>query len=218
MECLGYPPLGHTAMASGCRVLDAHNPPPVRADSPALEVMTDLAKIPVATIAPDDLISDANQAMLLRGVRLLPVTDEADCVCGVIATADFLSAKPLIVGQRLGLMRHELRVRDVMTPLDRIEVLRLAEVAHAQVGNIIATLKGATRLHALVVDEINERQFLRGIFSASQIARQLGIHLAGHDAEHIYAEIEAAISGSHRVIEEASTRLLPEPRLVHLPH
>ena len=218
MECLGYMPLAHTAMTSGCRVLDAHNPPPVRADSPALEVMTDLAKIPVATIAPDDLISDANQAMLLRGVRLLPVSDEEGCICGVIATADFLSAKPLVVGQRLGLMRHELRVRDVMTPLDKIEVLRLAEVAHAQVGNVVATLKAATRVHALVVDEINGQQFLRGIFSASQIARQLGIHLVGHDAAHIYAEIEAAISGGHRVVEEASAMLLPEPRLVHLPH
>ena len=203
MECFGYMPLGHTAMAHGCSVLDAHNPPPVRADSPALEVMTDLARIPVATIAPDDLVSDANQAMLLRGVRLLPVTDEDECVCGVIATADFLSAKPLVVGERLGLMRHELRVRDVMTPLDKIEVLRLSEVAHAQVGNVVATLKAVTRVHALVVDEVNGRQFLRGIFSASQIARQLGIHLAGHDAAQIFAEIEAAISGCPSVIEEA---------------
>ena len=209
MECPDYMPLAYTAMASGCCVLDAHNPPPVRADSPALEVMTDLAKIPVATIAPDDLVSDANQAMLLRGVRLLPVTDEDAYVCGVIATADFLSAKPLLVGHRLGLMRHELQVRDVMTPLDKIEVLRLAEVAHAQVGHIVATLKAATRVHALVVDEINGRQFLRGIFSASQIARQLGIHLVGHDAAHVFAEIEAAISGSQSLIEAELAVLLP---------
>jgi CBS-domain-containing membrane protein len=202
-------------MAPGCRVLDAHNPPPVRADSPALEVMTDLARIPVATIAPDDLISDANQAMLLRGVRLLPVTDEEGAIYGVLTTADFLSAKPLIVGQRLGVMRHELQVKDVMTPLDKIEVLRLAEVAHAHVGNIIATLKAVTRVHALVVDEIDGRQCLRGIFSASQIARQLGIHLVGHDAAHIFAEIDAAIFGSHRAIDEATAMLSPQPGLGH---
>lgn len=216
MERPGYMPLSHTAMVSGCCVLDAHNPPPVRADSPALEVMTDLIKIPVATIAPDDLISDANQAMLLRGVRLLPVTDEEGYIYGVIATADFLSAKPLVAGQHLGLMRHELRVKDLMTPLDKIEVLRLAEVAHAQVGNIVATLKAVARVHALVVDEINERQFLRGIFSASQIARQLGIHLVGHDAAHIFAEIEAAISGGHSVIDEASAVSLPQSGHLHL--
>lgn len=209
MECPDYMPLSHTAMAPGCCVLDAHNPPPVRADSPALEVMTDLAKIPAATIAMDDLLSDANQAMLLRGVRLLLVTDEDGEIYGVITTVDFLSTKPLVVGQRLGLMRHELRVKDIMTPLDQIEVLRLSEVAHAQVGNIIATLKAVARVHALVVDEIDGKQCLRGILSASQIARQLSIHLEGHDAQHIFAEIEAAIWGDHRVIEQASAVLLP---------
>lgn len=211
----GYTPLGHTLMMPGCRVLDAHNPPPVRADSPALEVMTDLASIPVATIAPGDLLSDANQAMLLRGVRLLPVTDEEGSIYGVLSTADFLSAKPLIVGQRLGLMRHELQVKDVMTPLDKIEVLRLAEVAYAQVGNIVATLKAVTRVHALVVDEMDGRQCLRGIFSASQIARQLGIQLVGHDAAHIFAEIDAAIFGSRSAIDEASAALSPQSGLGH---
>lgn len=190
-----YSPVTHTAIASGCRVLDAHNPPPVRAESPALDVMTDLTKIPVATIAPDDLVSDANQSMLLRGVRLLLVTDDEGCIDGVISTADFLGSKPLRVAQSLGLMRHELRVKDVMTPLDKIEVLHLADVAHAQVGNIVATLKAATRVHALVVEDADGQQFLRGIFSASQIARQLGIHLCHNDPVRTFAELEAAIAG-----------------------
>lgn len=194
MEYSGYRPLAHSIMRPGCRVLDAHNPPPVRADSPALEVLTDLAKIPVATIAPDDLLSDANQSMLLRGVRLLLVTDNDGYICGVIATADFLGVKPIMVAQSRGLMRHELRVSDVMTPIEQVEVLRFADVVRAQVGNVVATLKAVTRVHALVVEDMDGGQVLRGIFSASQIARQLGIHLTSHDAEHIFAEIEMAIA------------------------
>src|SRR5690606_18543283 len=72
MERPSYKPLAQAAIASGgCHLLDAHNPVPVRADSPALEVMTDLSKIPAATISPGDSLPEANQSMLLRGVRLL---------------------------------------------------------------------------------------------------------------------------------------------------
>jgi CBS-domain-containing membrane protein len=196
MERPNYSPLSQFAMASsGCSVLDAHNLPPVRADSPALDVMTDLAKIPVATIAPDDLLSDANQSMLLRGVRLLLVTTDDEQICGLIATVDFLGEKPVQVAQKLGVMRHELHVSDVMTPVGNIDVLLLTDVVSAKVGHIVATLKAATRVHALVIEEINGQQVLRGIFSASQIARQLGIPSVSHEAARTFAEIEAAIAG-----------------------
>ena len=43
--------------------------------SPAIEVMTDLTRVPAATILADTSLTDANRAMMLRGVRLLLVTD-----------------------------------------------------------------------------------------------------------------------------------------------
>ncbi|HTJ97868.1 MAG TPA: CBS domain-containing protein [Rhodocyclaceae bacterium] len=194
MEHPNYSPLAQFPMASaGCRVLDEHNPLPVRGDSPALDVMTDLAKIPAATIAPNDLLSDANQSMLLRGVRLLLVTTDDDEICGVIATADFLGPKPVHVAEQLGVMRHELRVRDVMTPVDQVQVLRFTEVTGAKVGHIVATLKAVTRVHALVVEEVAGQEVLRGIFSASQIARQLGIPVVSHEVARTFNEIDALI-------------------------
>lgn len=196
MERSRYSPVDQVSLAgTSCYVLDAENPPTVRADSPALDVMTDLAKIPAATIGPDDLLSDANQSMLLRGVRLLLVVTEDDILCGVITAADLLGEKPVLVAQNRGLMRFELRVGDVMTPLEDMQALRLEQVAHMQVGHIVETLKAAVRVHALVLEAANTQQVVRGIFSASQIARQLGIRLIGHDAARIFAEIEASIAG-----------------------
>jgi CBS domain-containing protein len=196
MERPSYKPLAQAAISSsGCYVLDAHNPTPVRADSPALEVMTDLSKIPAATIAPGDTLPDANQSMLLRGVRLLLVAGNEGRLRGVITANDLLGEKPVLVAQNRGIKRSELRVSDVMTAVDHMEVLRLNDVAKAEVGHIVATLKAATRVHALVVEERDGKQLLRGVFSASQIARQLGIHVVTHEAARTFAEIEAAISG-----------------------
>lgn len=196
MERPSYKPLSQAAISSaGCFVRDAHNPAPVRADSPAIEVMTDLAKIPAATISPDDLLNEANQSMLLRGVRLLIVAGNDGRIRGVVTANDLLGERPVLVAQTRGLTRGELRVSDVMTPVEGMEVLHLGEVARAEVGHIVATLKAATRVHALVVEEHNGQQVLRGIFSATQIARQLGISLVTHEAARTFAEIEAAISG-----------------------
>lgn len=196
MERLSYKPLAQAAISTaGCHLLDAHNPIPVSADSAALEVMTDLAKIPAATISPSDSLPEANQSMLLRGVRLLLVAANDGRIRGVITANDLLGEKPVLVAQNRGIKRSELRVSDVMTAVDHMEVLRLSDVAKSEVGHIVSTLKAATRVHALVVEERDGKQVLRGIFSASQIARQLGISVVTHEAARTFAEIEAAISG-----------------------
>lgn len=196
MERPSYKPLAQATIAgSGCFVLDAHNPVPVRADSPAVEVMTDLAKIPAATISPDDSLPEANQSMLLRGVRLLLVAGNDGRIRGVLSSTDLLGERPVLVAQNRGIKRNELRVSDVMTAVDNMEVLRINDVARAEVGHIVATLKAATRAHALVVEDQNGKQVLRGIFSATQIARQLGVSVVTHEAARTFAEIEAAISG-----------------------
>jgi hypothetical protein len=47
----------------------------------------------------------------------------------------------------------------------------------------------------VVATEADGRQVLRGIFSASQIARQLGVQIATHEMARTFAEIEALIAG-----------------------
>ena len=50
----------------------------VRADSPAMCVMTDFKQVSVATINPDATLAAANQTMISRGVRLLLVVNRDD--------------------------------------------------------------------------------------------------------------------------------------------
>lgn len=93
-------------------------------------------------------------------------------------------------------MRHEeVLVRDIMTPWDRLEVLDIESVLTAEVGHVVATLKRSGRQHALAVEEdIHGRHMIRGIFSASQIARQLEMTIDTIQIASTFAEIEAAIA------------------------
>ncbi len=185
--------------ALGCHLLDAFNPPAVTADSPALSVMTDLSKVPAATIGADAMLDDANRSMLVRGVRLLVVVDEHNKIAGLVSSVDVLGEKPLQVAQRRQCKRSELRVSDVMTAIEHVDALGMDDVKRASVGNIVSTLIADGRAHAIVVGDAHDshagRQSLMGIFSASQIARQLGVQIHTHEMARTFAEIEAVIAG-----------------------
>lgn len=194
----GYKPLAKLAVSSkGCQLLSALNPPAVHAESPALSVMTDLTRVPVATILAEASIDDANRAMVVRGVRLLLVVDEAGALVGLISSADILGERPVQAATAHQVRRHDLHVADVMTPLARIEALALSDVERARVGDVVASLKADARAHALVCRTAagSGPATLVGIFSAAQIARQLGVEIHTHEMARTFAEIEAVIAG-----------------------
>ncbi|MBI4989717.1 MAG: CBS domain-containing protein [Rhodocyclales bacterium] len=167
----------------------------VNLDSPALDVMTDLKRVQAVTIGPDAALTAVNQAMLRNTVRSLLVSDEKRCILGIITSTDTLGEKPMQIVRERGIRHEEVLVRDIMTPRDLLEVLYLDDVRAAEVGHVVATLKWTGRQHALVVEEdTSGRQMIRGIFSASQIVRQLGMAINATQIASTFAEIEAAIA------------------------
>jgi hypothetical protein len=144
--------------------------------------------------------------MITRGVRLLLVTDDLENVLGLLTASDILGERPMLVATERGVRRDELSVADIMTPADQVRVVELQEVQGARVGHVLETLRGAGCQHALVVDfdllpaarplqPAVRRAMVRGIFSASQIARQLGVSLpAGGEVALTFSEIEAALT------------------------
>lgn len=171
------------------------DPERVRIDSPALAVMTDLRQIPAATIDLEAPLDAANRFMIRRGVRLLLVTDDDRQVLGLITANDILGEKPVKFALERGIKRQDIRVRDIMTPRDVLEVLHYADLVHAEVGHVVATLKHSGRQHALVTDQSGDgaTQAVRGIFSASQVARQLGVAIQTTEVAQTFAEIGAAL-------------------------
>jgi CBS domain-containing protein len=165
----------------------------VTRESPALQVMTDFARVSPATIRPEAPLAGANQFMITRAVRLLLVVDEGhEKVLGVITATDLLGERAMLVATGRGMRRDELTVADVMTPAAQVEAIALADVEGARVGHVLETLRRAGRQHALVVDTDSA---VRGVFSLSQIARQLGVALEpGGEVARTFSEIEAALA------------------------
>ena len=193
-----YQPLPHAALApkaSYCRPVTPTQK--VTLESPAMAVMTDLERVMAVTIGPGASVETANQRMIDAGVRLLLVVDGDRRIVGLVTAADILGEKPFKHRQRMGGESFgEIPVRDIMTPQAALDVLQLRDVFRARVGDIVATLKGFGRQHALVVERNGERdaQRVRGIFSTAQIGRQLGMDIVPGEVARTFAELEAALS------------------------
>ena len=164
-------------------------------DDTAESVMTDLKQVSAVLIRPGDGIDEASQRMIQRGVRLLLVVDENRKIVGIVTATDILGEKPLQVIAERSCRREEILVRDIMTPQHRLEVLRMGDVHSAKVGHVVATLKKSGHQHAVVVEvDRNGDQTVRGLFSATQIARQLGVAIPTSEVAHTFSEIEALLA------------------------
>lgn len=171
-------------------------PERVTLNDPAVDVMTDLSKTSAVTIEASATIESAGRRMLQHGVRLLLVRDEHGFIAGILTSTDLLGEKPMQFIQHSGMTRKDLLVQHIMTAQADIEALHMHDVMHAKVGNVVATLKKTGRKHALVVDVVlpEQRQKVRGIFSASQIGKQLGMEIETNAYAQSFAEIEAQLT------------------------
>jgi CBS domain containing-hemolysin-like protein len=172
-------------------------PAKVKEQSPAILVMTDLRQQSAVTVEPNVSIDWALQRMKTAGVRLLFVVNSDKLVLGLITATDIRGEKPLLFHQELHLRYQEIMVRDIMTPITLLEVMLMEDVLRASVADIVTTLRTTGRRHALVLDD-NPRTSLpaiRGIFSVSQISKQLDQLIDTEEIANTFAEVEVVLNG-----------------------
>jgi CBS domain-containing protein len=186
-----YSALELSLLGPGARVTEPMPPGHVTLDDPAFSVMTDLREVAAACTSPEETLGQAHAQMIRRGVRLLFVLDPQKSVAGVITATDLLGEKPMRFMQSHGVSHAEIQVSDIMTPAAMLDALPLMDVAQMRVGHIVATMKAVGRQHLMVAEDGGQR--IRGLFSASQVARQLGIEVQTIEVAKTFADIEAAL-------------------------
>lgn len=165
-------------------------------DSPALAAMTDLRKVTALTVERTNTLAATRERMKKLGVRMLLVTGATGAVMGVITVTDLDSGRPEKIAAKTGELADELLVQDIMTLRGRIEVLRLADVSEASVGQVLNSLRQAGRRHALVLDEQGGDQpaEICGIFSLTRLCGQIGLDIQpGAPMEEVEQALRAVL-------------------------
>lgn len=198
MEGTHYRPICMRPMKIGavCRQPSTYNV--VQLDTPAIDVMTDFQVVSPALIRPDATLAQAASLMVARSVRFLFVVNDDDAIVGVITARDLNGERASRLTAGEAIKAGALRVEQVMTLRENLEAITLADVMHAEVGHVLETLKQIGRQHAIVIETHHGSgvELVRGIFSATQIGRRLGVPVKTFAADSTFAEIETALAAA----------------------
>lgn len=183
-------PTSHLDISAGLLRPTCILPERVKLTQPAIDVMTDFRRMTAFIAHPDDTLQQAEARMIRRKVRLLFVMDVEDRMAGLVTSTDIFGEKPLQVVQSRGIHRNEVRVVDIMTPVDLLEAIDFDDLSHANVGHVLETLKSRGRQHALVFENADGKRMVRGLLSLSQLCKQLGITVQTSEVALTFTEIE----------------------------
>ncbi len=194
-----YAALAHSTLSSSATLAlaDPSIPTVLTVDSPAIEAMTDLRRIHPISITGDATLEQARTTMIVCGVKLLFVRGARGDIAGLITATDLAGEKSIKTASGSARKVPELTVDDVMTKASDLEFLDYGKVAKAELGHIVSTLKNRGRQHALVTttDEHGNITII-GLFSSTQIARQMGIAVVDPVKAYTFSQIEAAIASA----------------------
>jgi len=188
-----FKPLSYSDLSLGTQL--ARSSHTVVQEDPATAVMTDLNKIKPFTVEATASLDYANSKMIACGVRLLFVMNADDVLVGLITASDIFGEMPITHLQKHGGPRADILVQDIMTPYVKLKTLQMTDVLKTKVGDIIETMKAFGRQHILVVDKLDDQssEYICGIFSTTQISRQLGIEINLSPKASTFAEFKSAI-------------------------
>lgn len=162
-------------------------------NSPALEVFTDFKKHKPYVIDISTSAVDAEKLMMKAHVKMKIIVDQNDDFLGIV-TLQELTGENIIKQVATGLSREEITVADLMLPKEKLQVFDYDDLETATVQDVLDTLKNEGLQHSLVIDR--DHVTIRGLISASDIARKLQIPLSLHKPLS-FAEIFSVVSTAH---------------------
>ena len=138
--------------------------------SSAEYMVNDIHCILSQMIAPDTSIDEALTIMKLSNKKSTLYVGTETKLLGVISSFTLVSRVVLMIANRKCVVRSDLTVADVMSPINKMPVLRKNNVHRACIGDIKKTMESLGEAHIQVVDETNK---IFGVISSTDISRVL---------------------------------------------
>lgn len=153
----------------------------VHMEDPAASVMLDFTITPPHTIKQTDTLDHAILEMTGRGTHMMLVINEEGCLQGILSSADARGEKPIQCMEENRIRHDQVLVKMIMTRYADIMALDFTLLESARVGNIVKTLLEHKQHYALVISptEDESQQIIRGIFTTTQLSKQLHMDLSG---------------------------------------
>ncbi len=136
--------------------------------------------------------ADLASLLMLKARAKLTLVVDSDCKFLGVISPDEVSDQRINAELSKTVRRESITVADLMVPKAKIKGFEVDEVEHADIASVIHHLKENGQQHCLVVD--NKKNEIRGIFSASDIAKKLGVPINVQDTSNFYRVFSALAS------------------------
>jgi CBS domain-containing protein len=169
-----------TLSGNSTKLPSSQLPEIVHLNDSAFAVMSDFSNLQPHTIDPSLSMTDAINEMKIHGVHFLLVKSTNNEITGLITSEDLLGAKPIQIIEERRVDRSEIKVKMLMTPINKLPAFHLKSIRYAKVGNVVETLQKLNQHYALVIDDeaADDDNYLCGMFSTWQISQQLHTDIA----------------------------------------
>lgn len=147
-------------------------------NSNALEVLTDFNFQKAFVVSSEMVAEKALKSMLAAHVQMKIIVTEDDEFVGMISTNE-LSERFIVAEVAKGHSRDEVLVKDLMIPREDLFAFDFEDLKHSSVKDVVNALKTNHLRHCLVID--SDEKYIRGVISASDIARKLQVPIAIND-------------------------------------
>ena len=153
-------------------------PEVVHIDDPATNSLIDFQKVKPLVIHQEQRIYEARSAMENSTLHITFVTDDRNCLVGIITLEDILGSKPIRLQEELRIERKNLKVKHILIPMEKLAAVNYKDLKLAKIGHIVETLHQLNQ-HYLLVYEMDtaQQQRVRGIFLTSQLSKQFGTNV-----------------------------------------
>jgi hypothetical protein len=156
----------------------------------ALSVFTDLRYSAVVTADHLDRLGETAELLLKSGVHMGFVSDVHGRIVGMVSAEQLGGERPLQRAMAANVRHDELTLEDLMTPLADWSVIDAGELAHARVGDVVATLHATGQRYLFVTEQLDDGEVaLRGLFSARRIEEALEAAIEADGHAHSFAEL-----------------------------
>lgn len=166
-------------------------------DSPAIDIMLDLSRVEVPTIAHDAAIDEAHARMQRHQAQQLLVTDEHGRLSGLVTRREIIGGRRITLAmQQHDIPRSEVTTGMVQTPCEALHAMSLAQLERLSVGQLIETLRVSGDQYLLVTQgDRDQTPRLRGLVSAADIGRALKLDMTLLPEARSFADICQVVLG-----------------------
>jgi Mg2+/Co2+ transporter CorC len=164
-------------------------------DDPATELLRDFNRQNPLTVRSSEDIHAIKGKLDLYGEILCVVINRKDDVIGMLHLKDLIGSLPMSIASQRGSAIADLVAQDVMRPVWSLPTIGFTKLQSMTVDDLLSIFRELHSDYLLVTETVagEEGNLVRGLLSADELSRRLGVQVNAEPRPESFSDIVHAV-------------------------